>query len=134
MDWATPKAWFEYLDLEFGFTVDVCADGESAKCAKYFGPGGVAECGLLASWAEERAFMNPPYGRAIGAWMEKAYGECLRGRALVVCLVPARVETRWWHRFACKGEVRFPMGRLQFNECGLNAPFPCAIVIFRPKL
>lgn len=24
MTWATPKEWFEYLNLEFGFTLDPC--------------------------------------------------------------------------------------------------------------
>jgi phage N-6-adenine-methyltransferase len=130
-DWATPQKWFEYLDLEFNFTIDVCASPENAKCERFYT---ADDDGLKQSWAEERVFMNPPYGREIAIWMQKAYIEARNNLALVVCLVPARVETQWWHKFAVKGEVRFPVGRLQFNECGVNAPFPCAIVIFRPRL
>ena len=134
-DWATPVKWFEYLDLEFKFTLDVCASERTKTCERWFGPGSpYGEDGLRMTWMLERVFMNPPYGREIGQWMEKAFKECWRGYALVVCLVPARVETRWWHEWASKGEVRFPMGRLQFDECGVNAPFPVAIVIFRPRL
>jgi hypothetical protein len=75
--------------------------------------------------------MNPPYGREIGAWMRKALAESQRG-ALVVCLVPARVDTEWWHESATRGEVRFLKGRLK-NANGQGWPFPVAIVVFRPR-
>ena len=131
-DWATPCQWFEYLNLEFKFTLDPCCSHETATCDKHYTP---TENGLLKSWTDERVFMNPPYGREIGEWMSKAYTEARDNGALVVCLIPARVETEWWHRYAAKAtDIRFPIGRLQFNDCGINAPFPCAIVIFRPKL
>ena len=123
--------WFDYLDLEFDFTLDPCCFPETAKCAKFFTP---TEDGLTQSWQDERVFMNPPYGRQIGDWMGKAYREARDNGALVVCLVPARVDTEWWHRFAVKGEIRFPKGRITFDGAPAPAPFPVAIVIFRPKL
>ena len=131
MTWATPQEWFGYLNLEFKFTLDPCCVQATAKCKRYFTP---AEDGLVQSWAEERVFMNPPYGREIPKWMKKAYEEARDNGALVVCLVPARVDTEWWHRYATKGEVRFPIGRLTFAGSDNAAPFPVAIVIFRPKL
>jgi len=131
MTWATPQEWFSYLDLEFKFTLDPCCLPDTAKCKKYFTP---VEDGLSQSWAGERVFMNPPYGRDISKWMEKAYVECRDHHALVVCLVPARVDSQWWHRFAVMGEIRFPIGRLKFGGAQYSAPFPVAIVIFRPKL
>lgn len=73
--------------------------------------------------------MNPPYGRTIGAWMRKAYEESLKG-AVVVCLVPARTDTAWWHDYAAKGKVRFLRGRLKFEGAKANAPFPSALVVF----
>lgn len=73
--------------------------------------------------------MNPPYGREIGAWMRKAYDESRRG-AVVVCLVPARTDTTWWHEFAVKGRVTFVRGRLKFNGHKSGAPFPSAVVVF----
>jgi site-specific DNA-methyltransferase (adenine-specific) len=74
--------------------------------------------------------MNPPYGREIGKWMQKAY-EAAQGGATVVCLVPARTDTRWWHEYAIKHEVRFIRGRLKFNEGKGNAPFPSAVVVMK---
>jgi site-specific DNA-methyltransferase (adenine-specific) len=132
MEWATPQKWFEYLNLEFGFTLDPCSTSENAKCKKYYT---AEEDGLSQSWASERVFMNPPYGRELGRWMRKAFEECRHNLALVVCLVPARVDVKWWHEYAALGEVRFPKGRLKFENTGSSgaAPFPVAIVIFRPK-
>ena len=76
--------------------------------------------------------MNPPYGRGIDKWMRKAWETAQAGHT-VVCLVPARTDTGWWHDYAARGEVRFLRGRLTFEgyaERGHNAPFPSAVVIF----
>jgi site-specific DNA-methyltransferase (adenine-specific) len=131
MTWATPQEWFDYLDLEFGFTLDPCCTHETAKCEKHYT---IAENGLAMSWAEERVFMNPPYGKDLSAWMRKAYESARDKGTLVVCFVPARVDTDWWHRYASKGEVRFPKGRVKFAGADNSAPFPVAIVIYRPRL
>ena len=40
--------------------------------------------------------MNPPCGRTIGVWMSKAYSASKDNNATVVCLVPARTDTKWW--------------------------------------
>jgi site-specific DNA-methyltransferase (adenine-specific) len=75
--------------------------------------------------------MNPPYGSGIGAWMRKAYESSLLG-ATVVCLVPARTDTAWWQDIAVLGEIRFLRGRLRFGGAATGAPFPSAVVIYRP--
>lgn len=129
VDYPTPQEWFDYLNLEFGFTLDPCCAHGTAKCVKHYTE---AEDGLSKSWEDERVFMNPPYGRNIGPWMAKAYAESKRG-ALVVCFVPARVDTNWWHDYAIKGEVRLPKGRCK-NADGSAWPFPVAVVIYRPRL
>ena len=74
-------------------------------------------------------FMNPPYSQCLD-WMRKAYGAAHEG-ATVVCLVPSRTDTEWWHRFAMKGEVRLLRGRLKFGDATNGAPFPSAVVVFR---
>jgi len=76
--------------------------------------------------------MNPPYGSGIGRWMKKAYRSSLEG-ATVVCLVPARTCTRWWDEWAMRGEIRFLRGRIRFVGASSSAPFPSAVVVFRPK-
>lgn len=78
--------------------------------------------------------MNPPYGRQIGLWVEKAYQSSIENGATVVCLLPARVDTRWWHDYCTKGEMFFLKGRLKFGDATNSAPFPSAIVVFRPKI
>lgn len=130
IEWATPLEWFNYLDLEFGFTLDPCCTHENTKCEQHFTQ---EEDGLSQSWADQRVFVNPPYGRAIRKWMEKAYTEARDHGALVVCLVPARVDTNWWHDYAMRAtEIRFPKGRIHFGDS--PSPFPSAIVIFRSRL
>jgi phage N-6-adenine-methyltransferase len=128
-EWGTPQQMFDKLDQEFGFTVDVAASDSNHKCEKYFT---IANDGLQNSW-DGVAWMNPPYGRVIKAWMRKAYEESLKGNT-VVCLIPARTDTAWWHDYAMKGEIRFIRGRIKFVRDGGDggfAPFPSAIVVFR---
>jgi len=126
-EWATPRAEFLTLDEEFGFTLDACATPENAKCARFYTK---ADDGLAQSWRGV-VWMNPPYGKAIGRWMRKAYRSSQEG-ATVVCLVPARTDTAWWHSYAVRGEVRFIRGRLKFGAGTGSAPFPSAVVVFRP--
>ncbi len=128
MDWGTPQDLFDRLNQEFHFTLDVCALPENAKCKRFFSP---KENGLLQKWTGF-CWMNPPYGREIEQWMQKALQESERG-ATVVCLVPARTDTEWWHKYALQGEIRFIRGRVKFQGANATAPFPSAIVIFRDQ-
>ena len=73
-EWATPKDLFDELNKEFHFTLDPCATPENAKCRKFFT---AEDNGLLKDWSNEIVFCNPPYGRAIKDWVEKAYKEDL---------------------------------------------------------
>ena len=125
--WETPIEFFASLDREFGFSCDVCATPENAKCKKFFSE---EDDGLKQRW-DGVCWMNPPYGREIGQWMQKALRSSAEG-ATVVCLVPARTDTNWWHEYASKGEVRFIRGRLRFGQSKNSAPFPSAVVVFRP--
>lgn len=126
-EWYTPLDFFQELDLEFGFTLDPCCTHENAKVAKHYTK---EDDGLSKDWSGEVVFMNPPYGREIKAWMRKAYESSLGG-ATVVCLVPARTDTAWWHDYAMRGECRFLRGRLTFGGAPAPAPFPNAVVVFR---
>ena len=126
-DWATPMHLFRQLDYEFGFDVDVCASADNAKCRRFYSK---EDDGLAQDWRGV-CWMNPPYGDTIGRWMQKAYESSQQGGATVVCLVPARTDTAWWHDWAMKGEVRFLRGRLKFGGAKDGAPFPSAVVIFR---
>tara|TARA_Y100000310_G_C20037525_1_gene514646 strand:- start:51 stop:488 length:438 start_codon:yes stop_codon:yes gene_type:complete len=126
--WETPQHFFDMLDNKWGFTLDVCATKQNAKCAKFFTE---KDNGLTKKWTGV-CWMNPPYGREIGEWMEKAVRSCVEDNATVVCLVPARTDTKWWHTYAIRGEVQFIRGRLRFGWHKNSAPFPSAVVVFHP--
>ncbi len=125
---ATPQPLFDALNAKYGFTLDVCATPENAKCPRYFTK---EQDGLAQVWTGV-VWMNPPYGRGISAWVEKAYRSAQRG-ATVVCLLPARTDTAWWHDYVTKGDVEFLRGRLKFGGAKHNAPFPSAVVVFKQK-
>ncbi len=129
VEWETPQDFFDKLDEQYRFTLDVCATDENAKCPSYYT---AEQDGLTKDWAGYVCWMNPPYGREIREWMKKAYEESQKG-ATVVCLVPARTDSAWWHDYAMKGEIEFIRGRLKFGGAKHNVPFPCALVVFRHK-
>ena len=126
-EWETPQDLYDTIAAEFDPQLDVCALPASAKCDRYFTPD---DDGLSQDWAGV-CWMNPPYGGEIGRWVEKAHQAAGHG-ATVVCLVPARVETNWWWDHCRYGEVRFLRGRLRFGGSDSGAPFPSALVIFKP--
>lgn len=126
--WTTPESFMDVLRRDYGdFDLDPCCLPSSAKAPRYFTPD---DDGLAQEWTG-RVYMNPPYGRGIGAWITKARQSAEAG-AIVVCLIPARTDTAWWHDevMAHATEVRFVRGRLQFSGYGVNAPFPCALAVF----
>lgn len=128
-EWATPQNLFDELNEEFNFTLDPCATDENAKCSKYFT---IEDDGLSKDWSKDVVFMNPPYGREIKKWNKKAYEESLNG-ATVVCLIPARTDTTYWHDFIFDraDDIRFLRGRLKFGNSKNSAPFPSTIVVYR---
>ncbi len=119
--WSTPQAFYEKLDNEFNFTLDPCATDENHKTPKYFTEN---EDGLLQDWSNDIVFMNPPYGRVIGLWVKKAK----ESNTTVVCLVPARTDTRWWHDHVINDAAEI---RLKFGTQKNSAPFPSAVIIYR---
>lgn len=145
-EWATPQDLFDELDGEFGFTLDAAATADNAKCAAYLGPDHEDEYlrdALSVCWDDElgpeTVWLNPPYSMC-RQFIAKAAQEAREGRATVVCLVPARTDTRWfhehiwdtqWQRPRPGVEVRFLKGRLKFGGAENGAPFPSMVVIFR---
>jgi len=127
--WATPIEFFNKWNAIFSFTLDVCADADNAKCARFFDR---EANGLKQDWSLNVCWMNPPYGREIGQWVKKAYNESRNG-ATVVCLLPARTDTAWWHDYVLPmATVTFIRGRLKFGDSKNSAPFPSAVAVFYP--
>ncbi len=124
-EWETPRALFDRLNALYRFTLDVCATAANAKCRRFYSK---EQDGLSRPWAGI-CWMNPPYGRQVGLWVRKAYEAAVAG-ATVVCLLPARVDTAWFHDYCIKGAVQFVRGRLKFGDAKNSAPFPSMIVAF----
>lgn len=111
--WATPKAFFAELDKEFHFDLDPCADEFNHKCEKYYT---IADNGLLKEWVEKAFRTNEDHGN------------------LVVMLLPARTDTKWFHDYIYhKAEIRFIRGRLKFGDSKNSAPFPSMVVVYGRK-
>jgi phage N-6-adenine-methyltransferase len=127
-EWETPQDFFDELNKEFHFEVDVCATPLNSKCDKFYEEG---TDGLSMNWSLQTGWkwMNPPYGREIGKWIKKASKE-----RKVVALLPSRTDTRWFHDYIYKKpyvEIRFIKGRLKFGGAKNSAPFPSMLVIFK---
>ncbi len=127
-DYGTPQFIFDALNLEFPFTIDVCANAENAKCKRFYTE---EDNSLSKDWSKEICFMNPPYNM-VDVFMRKAFHESSNG-AIVVCLVPARIDSKWWHKYVMKTEWRMFTQRIEYVGGNNRAPMPSAIVIFRPK-
>lgn len=131
-EWGTPQNFYDELDKEFRFNLDPCATKENAKCEKYFT---ITENGLEKNWGGYTVFCNPPYGRQIKDWVKKASEESKKPNTVVVMLIPARTDTKYFHDYIYHKvkEIRFIKGRLKFEkngECQSSAPFPSMVVVF----
>lgn len=132
-DYCTPQHLFKQLDDEFHFVLDAAASSTNAKCANFYT---AEQDALQQSWNVGGAvFCNPPYGRNLRGWLEKAYQEHQSGAGTIVMLIPSRTDTTYFHDFILgKAEIRFLRGRLKFtDETGKpfnTAPFPSMIVIY----
>lgn len=125
-EWSTPQALFDKYDAIYHFDTDVCALPENAKCQKYYTP---KIDGLAQTWSGT-CWCNPPYGRGLYRWVEKA----AMSNATVVMLLPARTDTRWFHDFCLPyGKIEYIKGRLKFNGHKNSAPFPSMVVIFERR-
>jgi phage N-6-adenine-methyltransferase len=119
--WSTPRELYDALDAEFSFTLDPCPMDDAERIMDYDG--------LARSWAGQRVFCNPPYGRGVWQWLDKA-----READVAVFLLPSRTDTQWFHDYGLNAdEIRFVKGRLKFGEAKAGAPFPSVILVYRSE-
>jgi site-specific DNA-methyltransferase (adenine-specific) len=122
-NWETPQDFFDKINDEFHFTLDVCATEQNTKCTNYYT---VEQDGLAQPWTGV-VWCNPPYGKAVKRWCKKA----AEANCTVVMLLPARTDTAWFHDYIYgKAELRFIRSRLKFGNAD-RAPFPSMLAIFR---
>lgn len=130
--WSTPQDFFDKLNDEFHFDLDACAIPSNAKCERFYSP---EQDGLSQPWTGN-VWCNPPYGKDISKWIAKAQNEIKQNANVIVLLVPARTDTRWFHEYLYNKpnvELRFVKGRLKFGGGANSAPFPSMIAILRGK-
>ena len=131
-DWATPWPLFDYWNSLYNFDLDAAASSSNHKCVNWYGldhPDITRQDSLAIEWVGNAVWLNPPYGRVLNQWVKKAYDSNL----LVVMLLPARTDTRWFHSYCINQEITFLKGRVKFGEGKASAPFPSIIVIMRPR-
>jgi len=139
--WETPEWLFNKLNEEFHFDMDCAATEANSKTKLFLDQERDA---LSCDWGDP-SFCNPPYSK-IAAFMKKAYEEAVKG-ATVVCLIPSRTDTRYFHNYCMKAsEIRLIKGRLKFNNRTLpswradgshklsGATFPSCVVIFDERM
>lgn len=127
-EWATPQDLYDRLNEKYHFNLDPCATKENAKCVKFYT---LEDDGLKQNWGGYRVFCNPPYGREIQKWVKKCSLEARKPNTLVVALLPARTDTKWFHDYIYnKADIEFIKGRLKFGKSINSAPFPSMIVKF----
>lgn len=127
-DWTTPPDFFQQLNNEFHFTLDAASSEENHLCKNYFT---IETDGLSQDWGGHKVFCNPPYGRKIGKWVQKAWEEAKKPNTTIVMLLPARTDTKWFHNYIYQQtKIRFIKGRLKFGGAKNSAPFPSMVVIW----
>jgi site-specific DNA-methyltransferase (adenine-specific) len=113
-DWATPDYLYLALDDEFRFTIDLAAAPYNAKHSVFVSE----EHDLFrygnAALAGHRGFLNPPYAR-ISEFLGFCYAEKAHG-LLSVCVLPASVNSSWFHAYAKLGIVDFFKGRVSYED------------------
>lgn len=117
----TPVGFYNQINDEFHFDFDPCPLNPTYEVD-----------GLSIDWGK-RVYVNPPYGKAVRSWLEKALRERERGNSdLVVFLLPSYTDVKWFHEIVLPmaKEIRFIKGRLKFGEHNNTAPFANMLVIF----
>ena len=120
----TPTGFYNQLVQEFKFDFDPCPLNPTPE-----------QDGLNIVWGK-RCYINPPYGKAITGWLQKALGEIEKGNTEVaVFLLPAYPDVKWFHEIVLPkaDEIRFIKGRLKFGSHDNSAPFASMVVVFKSK-
>lgn len=128
-EWSTPKEFVQLLEKRLGkFELDPCATEENAVCDRFYSK---EQNGLSLDWKEKLIFVNPPYSE-VSKWVEKACEEYRKHGNTIAMLIPARTDTKWWHKYIMNNayEINFIKGRLKFSNAKNCAPFPSVVIIF----
>lgn len=124
----TPLSFFRPIaEAVGGFDLDPCASASSSLAETNWTK---ADDGLSMPW-DGRVWMNPPYSE-VSDWMEYALRQHAVGNtSLLVALVYARTDTRWYHDYARYADwLCFVKGRLTFGDGEHSAPAPSLVAVY----
>lgn len=126
-EWYTPREVIQRVAAAMGgIDLDPCSNSKTEPNVPAELHYTAEDDGLAQRW-EGRVYMNPPYGRAIGEWVDKLAREYEAGHVVeAIALVPARSDTAWFRRLPSQ-YVCFVTGRLEFSQAGVGAPFPSVL-------
>lgn len=134
-DWETPERLFQEWNKKYSFILDAAANEINHKCPRWYGPSGEAPNALVVSWPLDQGniWLNSPYSKQLQKkFIRKAWSESEGKPYHVVCLLPARTDTRLFHEVIQRHakQIIFLRGRIKFVGAPTGAPFPSMIVIF----
>ena len=123
-DWRTPEYVFRYFNEIYSFGLDAAATPWSATCTNFITP---KEDALSIDWSKaypnvHAIWLNPPYGRGLGAWMGHCYEMASAGNQTIAALVMARTI------YLIKGRLKF------LDSIGVaanSAPAPSALIVWK---
>jgi transcriptional regulator with XRE-family HTH domain len=131
----TPPEFLARINDAFGaIDLDPCGHALSPVVAKrriLLEEGGD---GFVDDWSGRLAFVNPPFSETL-RWLKRAHDQWSRGNvASIVCLVPVRVDSRFFHEtLTVEADIFLLLGRVRFADIrgrSQHTPFSLMLVAF----
>ena len=131
----TPPEFLAKINDAFGaIGLDPCGNALSPVVAKrriLLEEGGD---GFVDDWSGRLAFVNPPFSQML-RWLKRAHDQWSRGHVgSVVCLVPARTDSRFFHEtLTVEADIFLLLGRVRFADIrgrSQHTPFSLMLVAF----
>jgi hypothetical protein len=125
-DWRTPGVVLDPVRELGPIGLDPCANPRHPIAKNW-----LASKGLETHWVKYKSrglvYVNPPYGREIGKWVDKCIQEAKAGCEIIL-LVPSRTDTKWFNRaWKSMSAYCFWGGRITFVGAPAPAPFPSVL-------
>ena len=132
--WATPNEIFNFAQNRWGnFTLDAAANLFNSKVTNFISENQDA---LKTSWISNNTWLNPPYGRQMPKFIQRALNQVREGNTnRVVCLIASRTDTKIFQDviFPYASELYFIKGRIKFLKNGekvQGANYASVFVVF----
>ena len=132
--WVTPDPVFQFASDKWGaFDLDAAATSQNSKCDNWIDP--QSDALSPSAWTGRVVWLNPPYGRIMPRFIERALKEVREGSVeRVVCLIASRTDTRIFQNviFPNASHIHFIKGRISFSNGKKSGPanFASCFVVF----